>query len=67
MSARYGVEGSRVKEGGRDESVWWKNLMCICDGVDLEVGGWFEENVQGEVANDKKKYGSMVRGCVIKR
>ena len=44
--------------------------MCICDGVGLEVGGWFEENVWIEVGNGENTFfleGSMVRGCVFKR
>jgi len=32
-----------VKEDDKDESIWLKELVCVCNG------GWFEENVCKEV------------------
>jgi len=39
-----------------DGSAWWKDLVCICDGVGLEVGGWFMENVRREVGNGENTF-----------
>lgn len=36
--------------------MWWKELMHICDGVGLEVGGWFEENLCREVSNGENAF-----------
>ena len=44
--------------------------MHIRDGVSLEIGGWFEENVWREVGNGENTFfldGSMVKVCVFKR
>lgn len=49
LSARYRLEGDRVKDNGKDVSVWWKEFVRICNEVGLEVGGWFQENVRREV------------------
>ena len=51
LSARYGVEGRRLKEGGRGGSVWWREFVHIRDGVGLEVGGWLEDNLPNEIDN----------------
>ncbi|MCI12548.1 hypothetical protein A2U01_0033653, partial [Trifolium medium] len=32
-AVRYGVEGGRLKEGGRNGSSWWREVAKICDGV----------------------------------
>jgi len=34
-----------------DGSVWWKKLIRIRNGVSLEVGNWFEENLLRKVGN----------------
>lgn len=34
-----------------DGSVWWKKLIRICNGVGLEMGNWFEENLLRKVGN----------------
>jgi len=35
----------RLKEGGRDSSVWWRMLSGIRCGVGLGAESWFEDNV----------------------
>jgi len=42
LKARYGEEGGRLKEGGRDSSMWWRMLSKIRGGVSLGVGSSFE-------------------------
>lgn len=54
LSARYGL--GDMKEGGKDMSVWWKELVCIRSGVGLEVEGWFEENVWRDVGKGDNFY-----------
>ncbi|MCI81228.1 putative non-LTR retroelement reverse transcriptase related, partial [Trifolium medium] len=34
LAARYGVEGGRVKEGGRRGSTWWREIVRIREGAD---------------------------------
>jgi len=41
----YGEFGGRIYAGGRINSVWWKNLSTISEGVDLGVGNWFLANL----------------------
>jgi len=37
LSGRYGAKGRRLKEGGRDGLIWWRDLISISDGVGLHV------------------------------
>ncbi|MCI60182.1 hypothetical protein A2U01_0081437, partial [Trifolium medium] len=34
LAARYGVEGGRLRDGGRRGSSWWREIARIKDGVD---------------------------------
>jgi len=45
IKVRYRKEGGRLKEGGRQSSLWWRMMCCIRNGVGLGVGRWFEDNV----------------------
>jgi len=49
LKARYGEEGGRLKEGGRDSSSWWRMISSIRRGVGLLEGGWLEDNVRRAV------------------
>lgn len=51
LVARYMVVGGRLDEGGRDGSVWWMEVACICDGVGAGEGGWFTDNLRLKVGN----------------
>jgi len=33
LKARYGEEGGRLREGGRESLVWWRMLSAIRSGV----------------------------------
>ena len=46
LQARYGEEGGRLKEGGRDGSLWWRMISSIRRGVGQWEGSWFEDNVR---------------------
>jgi len=46
LKARYGEVGGRLKEGGRDSSLWWRMISSIRRGVGVWEGGWFEDNVR---------------------
>ena len=35
LVARYGVEGGRVKDGGQDMSVWWRDVATLRRGSGL--------------------------------
>jgi len=45
LKARYGEEGGRLKEGGRDSSLWWRLITIIRRGVGVSEGSWFEDNL----------------------
>jgi len=48
-----------------DGCVWWKKLIRIRNGVGLEMGNWFEENLLRKVGNGEYTLfwvGSVVRG-----
>ncbi|WJX94027.1 hypothetical protein P8452_75492 [Trifolium repens] len=50
LAARYGVEGGRIREGGRRGSSWWRDISRIREGGDLG-GRWFEEHVSRRVGD----------------
>jgi len=47
LSARYGVEGGQVLDGGREVSTWWRDIAA------LHREGWFGENVSRSIGNGK--------------
>jgi hypothetical protein len=47
LSARYVVEDGRVCEGGRDVSVWWRDICT------LRADGWFHNHVSQSVGEGK--------------
>jgi hypothetical protein len=48
LVARYGVEGGTLRDGGRRGSPWWKEIMRIRKGGELE-GRWFEDHFMRRV------------------
>jgi len=48
LSARYGVEGGRLKGGGRETSLWWRDLYALCREE------WFIDHVSRSVGNGKQ-------------
>ncbi|PNX67807.1 hypothetical protein L195_g055826 [Trifolium pratense] len=38
LAARYGIEGGRLRDGGRRGSSWWRKIARIRDGGS-EIGG----------------------------
>jgi len=53
LKARYGEEGGRLKEGGRNCSAWWRSLSRIREGVGEGVGSWFENNIRRVIGDGK--------------
>jgi hypothetical protein len=51
LAARYGVDGGRIREGGRRGSSWWRDISRIREGGDLG-GRWFEEHVSRRVGDE---------------
>ena len=45
LSTRYGVEGGRVLDSGRDVSTWWRDIAA------LRREGWFSNHVSRSVGN----------------
>ena len=35
LQAKYGEEGRRLKEGGRESSVWWRMISAIRSGIGM--------------------------------
>jgi len=52
LSACYGEEGGRMKEGGRYGSSWWKEVARIHNGVGVEGESWFKENLRKKVGDE---------------
>ncbi|GAU44755.1 hypothetical protein TSUD_246480 [Trifolium subterraneum] len=50
LAARYGVEGGRLRDGGRRGSSWLKDIMRIREGGG-PGGRWFEEHVSKRVGD----------------
>jgi len=56
LKARYREEGGRLKEGGRDCSIWWRMMHGIRAGAAEGVGSWFEDNVRRDVGGGSGTY-----------
>ncbi|CAJ2638568.1 unnamed protein product [Trifolium pratense] len=51
LEARYGIEGGRLRDGGRRGSLWWRELARIRDGEGEIGGSWFREQVVKRVGD----------------
>ncbi|PNX60369.1 kinesin-like protein, partial [Trifolium pratense] len=51
LAARYGLEGGRLRDGGRRGSSWWRELARIRDGGSETGGRWFQEQVVKRVGD----------------
>jgi len=47
LTVRYSVEDGRLCEGGRDVSVWWRDICT------LRVDGWFHSHVSRSIGDGK--------------
>ena len=47
LSARYGMEGGRLKGGGREASLWWRDISLLCRE------SWFTDHVDRSLGNGK--------------
>jgi hypothetical protein len=47
--ACYGLERGRLREGGKDGSAWWREIVRIKDGVGGIRDGWFGKSVTRKV------------------
>lgn len=46
LATRYGEFLGVTFGGGRDSSVWWRDLRKICEGIKMGVGIWFNDNLR---------------------
>jgi len=51
LRARYGEEWGRLKEGGSQDSPWWRSICRIREGLGEGVGRWFDNNVRRVVGD----------------
>ncbi|GAU45353.1 hypothetical protein TSUD_84760 [Trifolium subterraneum] len=51
LAARYGVDGGRLRDGGRRGSSWWRVIAGIREGGGEAGGGWFGEHVLRRVGD----------------
>jgi len=51
LAARYGLEGGRLQAGGREESVWWREIVRIYDGLGSALENWYVDNVRLKIGN----------------
>ncbi|GAU26347.1 hypothetical protein TSUD_101800 [Trifolium subterraneum] len=56
LAAWYGVERGCVREGARNGSSWWREIVRIRDGVDDLGGRWFREGVVRKVGDGTESY-----------
>jgi len=54
-----------VKGGDIEASAWWKDLMCIWDGVGLDMGSWFDDNLWRNMGNGAHNFFGSIGGLVI--
>lgn len=45
------VRRAQITDGGRLQSVWWRDSMSLYVGVGLRVGSWFDDNAGLVVGN----------------
>jgi hypothetical protein len=50
LAARYGVEGGRLTDGGREASSWWRDIST------LREEEWFHNNVHQVVGDGKNTF-----------
>jgi len=50
LSARYGVEGGRLLGGGRETSMWWRDISAMCREE------WFANHVSRSVGNGENTF-----------
>lgn len=50
-----------MKDNVKEVSMWWNELVCTSNEVDLEVRDSFEENVRREVGNGDNTFFFMDR------
>jgi hypothetical protein len=48
LVVKYEIEG---RHGGRNTSIWWKDLRGVSEGVGASDEGWFQEGVVCRVSN----------------
>jgi len=58
LSTRYDVEGGQLKEGGREASVWWRDIHTLCKE------GWFSDHVGRSIGNGKHTLSRQILGLV---
>ncbi|MCI12202.1 putative non-LTR retroelement reverse transcriptase, partial [Trifolium medium] len=51
LAARYGVEGGRLRDGGRRGSLWWQEIASIREGGGEPGGRWFGDHVVRRVGD----------------
>jgi len=52
----YREEGGHLKKGGRNSSAWWRVMVDICDGLEMIVGSWFDDNIRRVVEDGGSTY-----------
>ena len=56
LKVRYGEEGGRLRDGGRQSPVWWRTMCNVRDGVGEGVGNWFEDNIRRVVGDGRDTF-----------
>jgi hypothetical protein len=51
VSTVYGFEDGRILGGGRNASLWWKDVCEVREGVGWSVGRWFENNIRRKMGS----------------
>jgi hypothetical protein len=51
LVAKYNLEDSKIRGGGIRTFVWWRHIISVKEGVGLNVGRWFKDNLKRNVSN----------------
>jgi len=53
LKARYWEVGGRLREGGQNDSLWWRSVCRVRGGESEGVGRWFDDNVRRLVGDGR--------------
>jgi len=51
LAARYGLECGHLLAGGREGSLWWREIVRIRDCLGSVFGNWYADNVRLKIGN----------------
>jgi len=56
LKAQYGEVGDRIREGGRNDSRWWRMICAVKEGRGAVDGSWFDTNIRRVVGDGHQTF-----------